>query len=31
LAGVVQRLEDTGYRVTAPRLKVLAEIADAGD
>ena len=31
LAGVVQRLEDAGHRVTAPRLKVLAEIADAGD
>ncbi len=31
LAGVVQKLEDQGYRVTAPRLKVLAEIADAGD
>jgi Fe2+ or Zn2+ uptake regulation protein len=31
LAGVVQRLEDKGYRVTSPRLKVLAEIADAGD
>ncbi|MGE3595920.1 MAG: Fur family transcriptional regulator [Dehalococcoidia bacterium] len=31
LAGVVQRLEDQGYRVTSPRLKVLAEIADAGD
>ncbi len=31
LAGVVQRLEDRGHRVTAPRLKVLAEIADAGD
>lgn len=31
LAGVVQKFEDGGYRVTAPRLKVLAEIADAGD
>lgn len=31
LAGVVQKLEDRGYRITAPRLKVLAEIADAGD
>src|SRR5918998_1280016 len=31
LSGVVQRLEDGGHRVTAPRLKVLAEIADAGD
>ena len=31
LATVVQRLEDHGYRVTVPRLKVLAEIADAGD
>jgi Fur family ferric uptake transcriptional regulator len=28
---VVQTLENAGYRVTAPRLKVLAEIADAGD
>jgi Fur family ferric uptake transcriptional regulator len=31
LSGVVQTLENAGYRVTAPRLKVLAEIADAGD
>jgi Fur family ferric uptake transcriptional regulator len=31
LSGVVQKLEDAGYRVTSPRLKVLAEIADAGD
>ena len=31
LAAVMQRLEDQGYRVTVPRLKVLAEIADAGD
>jgi Fur family transcriptional regulator, ferric uptake regulator len=31
LSGVVQKIEDAGYRVTAPRLKVLAEIADAGD
>ena len=31
LARVVERLERGGHRVTAPRLKVLAEIADAGD
>ena len=31
LAAVVQRLEDRGHRVTAPRLAVLAAAADAGD
>jgi Fur family ferric uptake transcriptional regulator len=31
LAAVVQRMEDRGYRVTAPRLAVLAAAADAGD
>lgn len=31
LSAVVQKLEDQGYRVTAPRLRLLAEIADAGD
>jgi|DewCreStandDraft_2_1066082.scaffolds.fasta_scaffold00350_7 Fur family ferric uptake transcriptional regulator len=31
LAGIVQRLEDRGCRVTAPRLAVLAAAADAGD
>src|SRR5690242_18265410 len=31
LAAVVQRLEDRGCRVTAPRLAVLAAAADAGD
>ena len=31
LAAVVQRMEDRGHRVTAPRLSVLAAAADAGD
>lgn len=31
LAAIVQRLEDRGHRVTAPRLAVLAAAADAGD
>lgn len=31
LVAVVQRLEDRGHRVTAPRLAVLAAAADAGD
>lgn len=31
LSSVVQRMEDRGHRVTAARLKVLAELADAGD
>ncbi len=31
LAAIVQRLEDRGLRVTAPRLAVLAAAADAGD
>lgn len=30
LAAVVQRMEDRGHRVTAPRLSVLAAAADAG-
>lgn len=30
-ASIVQRLEDRGHRVTAPRLAVLATAADAGD
>jgi Fur family transcriptional regulator, ferric uptake regulator len=31
LSAVIQRLEDRGHRVTAPRLAVLAAAADAGD
>jgi Fe2+ or Zn2+ uptake regulation protein len=31
LAGIIQRLEDRGCRVTAPRLAVLAAAADSGD
>jgi Fur family ferric uptake transcriptional regulator len=31
LSGIVQRLEDRGHRVTAPRLAVLAAAADGGD
>ena len=31
LSVVIQKLEDAGHRVTAPRLAVLAAAADAGD
>lgn len=31
LSSVVQRLEEQGLRITAPRLAVLAAVADAGD
>jgi len=31
LSTVIQRMEDRGYRVTAPRLAVLAAAADCGD
>lgn len=31
LAAIIQRLEDRGHRITAPRLAVLAAAADAGD
>lgn len=31
LAATIQRIEDAGHRVTAPRLAVLAAAADAGD